>query len=161
MFLCTKYKGALSSARQFAPAGKECVAKNEGITEGTVRMWKGGPLRQMAATKVSSAFIPYAKTINGCSFAGRYVCDGCQEPCTGVSLSNVSKLSSNGHSTWQCDLCKQGRSRVYRSPQEKAAQKAALVARMAAARSLRANVQVHGSVVQNAACMHERQERKI
>jgi hypothetical protein len=106
------------------------------------RAWTGGPLRQFTATKVSSTFAPFAITLNGCNFAGRYVCDGCQQPCTGVSLSNVSRLSRNGHSTWQCDLCKQGRSRVYRSPQEKAAQKAALIARMAAARSVRASVQV-------------------
>jgi hypothetical protein len=51
----------------------------------------------MAATKVSNAFIPFARTINGLSFAGRYVCDGCQEPCTGVSLSDVGKMSGNRH----------------------------------------------------------------
>jgi hypothetical protein len=40
-------------------------SENEANTERVaVRMWKGGPLRQMAATKVSGAFIPYAKTIN-------------------------------------------------------------------------------------------------
>jgi hypothetical protein len=43
-------------------------------------------------------FIPYAKTINGCSFAGRSVCDGCQEPCTGVSLQNDGKMSGKRHS---------------------------------------------------------------
>jgi hypothetical protein len=36
----------------------------------TVRMWDGGPLRGMATTKVTAAFIPYAKTINGRHFAG-------------------------------------------------------------------------------------------
>jgi formylmethanofuran dehydrogenase subunit E len=35
----------------------------------------------------------FAKTTNGCSFAGRYVCDGCQQPCGGVSLLDVGKLS--------------------------------------------------------------------
>jgi hypothetical protein len=45
-----------------------------------LRAWTGGPLRQFTATKVSSAFVPFAITSNGCSFAGRYVCDGCQQP---------------------------------------------------------------------------------
>jgi hypothetical protein len=119
----------------------ECV-EIEQIQIQVLRAWTGGPLRQFTARKVSSTFLPFAITLNGCNFAGRYVCDGCQQPCTGVSLSNVSGLSRNGHSTWQCDLCKQGRSRVYRSPQEKAVQKAALSARMAAARSVRVTVPV-------------------
>ena len=58
----------------------------------------------MAATKVSGAFIPFAKTIDGCSFAGRYICEGCQEPCGGVSLSDVGKLSGKRHFKWLCDL---------------------------------------------------------
>jgi hypothetical protein len=84
-------------------AGKERVnsrndeASPERDGRVTVRMWRGGPLRQMAATKVANAFIPFARTINGLSFAGRYVCDGCQEPCTGVSLSDVGKMSGNRH----------------------------------------------------------------
>ena len=118
-------------------------AETEDVQIQVLRAWTGGPLRQFTATKVSSAFVPFAITLNGCNFAGRYVCDGCQQPCTGVSLSNVSGLSRNGHSTWQCDPCKQGRSRIYRSPQEKASQKAALIARMAAARSVRGTVPVY------------------
>jgi hypothetical protein len=123
-------------------------AETEDVQILVLRAWTGGPLRQFTATKVSSAFVPFARTLNGCNFAGRYVCDACLEPCTGVSLSDVSKTSRNGWSAWQCDLCKQGRSRVYRSPQEKAAQKAALVARMGAARSVRASVQVQPSLQQ-------------
>ena len=110
--------------------------KNEPSTERVtvravraVRMWTGGPLRQMAATKVG-AFIPFAITINGCSFAGRYVCDGCQEPCGGVSLSDVGKLSGKRHSKWLCDLCIRGKQRKTRTPE----QKQAAIDRLAAAR---------------------------
>lgn len=113
-------------------AGKERVnSSNEatGTVVGVVRMWVGGPLRQMATTKVG-AFIPYAKTINCCSFAGRYVCDECQEPCTGVSLSNVGKNGGKRHSRWLCDLCIRGKQRKTRTPE----QKQALIHRLAAAR---------------------------
>ena len=106
--------------------------RNEASTEMAVmavRMWKGGPLRQMAATKVG-AFIPFAITINGCSFAGRYVCDACQEPCGGVSLSDVGKLSGNRHFKWLCDLCIRGKQHKTRSPE----QKQAAIDRLAAAR---------------------------
>jgi hypothetical protein len=105
----------------------------------TVRMWKGGPLRQMAASKVSSAFIPYAKTINGCHFAGRYVCDGCQEPCTGVSLQNDGKLNGKLHSGWLCDLCIRGKERKVLTQ----VQKQALIDRLAAARRDRTTVRIH------------------
>ncbi len=98
-------------------------------------MWKGGPLRQMAATKVG-AFIPFAITINGCSFAGRYVCDACQEPCGGVSLSDVGKLSGKRHSKWLCDLCIKGKQRKTRTPE----QKQAAIDRLAAARRDRAAI---------------------
>ena len=101
----------------------------ERVTVRAVRMWKGGPLRQMAATKVG-AFIPFAKTINGCSFAGRYVCEACQEPCGGVSLSDVGKLSGKRHSKWLCDLCIKGKQRKTRTPE----QKQAAIDRLAAAR---------------------------
>jgi hypothetical protein len=123
--------------------GKECVNKNQPSAEravradgaeiGAVRMWTGGPLRQMAATKVG-AFIPFAITINGCSFAGRYVCDGCQEPCGGVSLSDVGKLSGKRHFKWLCDLCIRGKQRKTRTPE----QKQAAIDRLAAARRDRA-----------------------
>ena len=111
-------------------------SENEANTErATVRMWKGGPLRQMAATKVG-AFIPYARTINGCHFAGRYVCDGCQEPCTGVSLSDVGEMSGNRHSRWLCDLCIRGKQRKTRTPE----QRQAVIDRLAAARRDRTTV---------------------
>jgi hypothetical protein len=120
-------------------AGKARVnsRNNEASTERagrvTVRMWNGGPLRQMAATKVG-AFIPYARTINGCSFAGRYVCDECQEPCGGVSLSDDGKLSGNQHSKWLCDLCIRGIERKPRTLE----QRQAVIDRLAAARRHRA-----------------------
>jgi hypothetical protein len=109
---------------------------NKAIIE--VRTWKGGPLRQIAASRVSNAFIPYAKTINGCSFAGRYVCDGCQEPCAGVSLQNDGKMSGNRHFKWLCDLCIRGKQRKTRTPE----QRQAVIDRLAAARRDRASVQV-------------------
>src|ERR1035437_9241164 len=120
-------------------AGKERVNSTNEATG--VRMWKGGPLRQMAATKVSGAFIPYARTINGCHFAGRYACDGCQEPCGGVSLSDVGKMSGNRHSRWLCDRCRTGKTRQphqTRTPE----QLQAVIDRLAAARRNRTTVQV-------------------
>ena len=107
----------------------------ERVTVRAVRMWKGGPLRQMAATKVG-AFIPFAKTINGCSFAGRYVCEACQEPCGGVSLSDVGKISGKRHFKWLCDLCIRGKQRKTRTPE----QKQAAIDRLAAARRDRAAI---------------------
>jgi hypothetical protein len=129
-------------------AGKERVnlSNNESSTESdvrvTVRMWKGGPLREMAATKVG-AFIPYAKTINGCHFAGRYVCDECQEPCGGISLSDVGKNGGNRHSRWLCDRCRTGKTRQphqTRTPE----QRQAVIDRLAAARRDRTSVRVQG-----------------
>lgn len=96
----------------------------------TVRTWAGGPLRQMAATKVSGAFIPFARTINGCHFAARYVCDECQEPCAGVSLQNDGRLSGNRHSKWLCDLCTRGVQRKTRTLE----QRQVAIDRLAAAR---------------------------
>src|SRR5450631_4512937 len=103
-------------------------------------MWEGGPLRQMAATKVSGAFIPYARTINGCHFAGRYVCDGCQEPCGGISLQNDGKLSGKRHSGWLCDLCIRGVQRKTLTLE----QKQAVIDRLAAARRDRGIVRIQG-----------------
>jgi hypothetical protein len=100
-------------------------------------MWIGGPLRQMAATKVSSTFIPYAKTINGCHFAGRYVCDGCEQPCGGISLSDVGKMSGNRHRGWLCDSCKAGKTRQPRQTRTEE-QRQAVIERLAAARRDRA-----------------------
>jgi hypothetical protein len=119
-------------------AGKERVnSNNDSITK--VRMWRGGPLRQMAATKVG-AYIPYAKTINCCSFAGRYVCDECQEPCKGISLSNVGKNGGNRQSRWLCDLCIRGQQRKPRSLE----QRQAAIDRLTAARRDRATVRIQG-----------------
>jgi hypothetical protein len=106
-----------------------------------VRRWKGGPLRQMAATKVSNAFIPFARTINGLSFAGRYVCDACQEPCTGVSLQNDGKLNGKLHSGWLCDLCIRGKARKVHTSE----QKQAVIHRLAAARRNRTTVRIQGN----------------
>jgi hypothetical protein len=39
------------------------------------------------------------------------VCDGCQQPCTGVSLQNDGKLNGKLHSGWLCDLCIRGKER--------------------------------------------------
>jgi hypothetical protein len=128
----------------------------------TVRTWKGGPLRQMAATKVSSTFIPYAKTISGCHFVGRYVCDGCEQPCGGISLSDVGKMSGNPHRGWLCDLCIRGQERKVHTPE----QKQAVIHRLAAARRDRTTVRVQGkedvemsnAVTANAADVNPAQE---
>jgi hypothetical protein len=112
-------------------------SKNNEATGTIVRMWKGGPLRQMAATKVSGAFIPYARTTNGHHFVGRYICDGCQEPCGGISLSDVGKMSGNRHSKWLCDLCIRGGQRKPRTLE----QRQAVIDRLAAARRNRTTVQ--------------------
>ena len=106
-----------------------------------IRTWKGGPFRQMAATKVSSTFIPFAKTINGHHFVGRYVCDGCEQPCGGISLSDVGKMSGNRPRGWLCDLCMRGKERKTATPE----QKQAVIYRLAAARQHRsATVRVQG-----------------
>ena len=117
-------------------AGKERVNSTNEATE--VRMWEGGPLRQMATSKVGGAFIPYAKTINCCHFAGRYVCDGCQQPCTGGSLQNAGKMSGIRLSGWLCDLCSRGQQRKSRTPE----QRQAAIDRLAAARRDRAIVRI-------------------
>jgi len=101
-----------------------------------LRTWEGGPLRQVATEKVTSAFIPFAKTINGCNFVGKYVCDRCLKPCGGLLLkdaSDVEKIEQKRASLWLCELCIAGRTRKERSPE----QKQALIDRMAAARATR------------------------
>ena len=113
-----------------------------------VRMWKGGPMRQMAATKVSGAFIPFAKTINGCHFAGRYVCDGCEQPCGGISLSDVGKMSGKRHRGWLCDLCIRGQKRKSLSPE----QRQAAIQRLAAARRDRTTVRIQRSEEMSEIC---------
>ena len=108
-----------------------------------VRMWTGGPLRQMASRKVSSTFIPYAKTINNLTFVGRYVCDGCMEPSQGVyRRQNDGQMSNPGHPgrdiDWLCDSCLHGNVRVIRTPEEKEAQRSALASRLTLARQAHA-----------------------
>jgi len=101
-----------------------------------LRTWEGGPLRQMAATKVTAAFIPFAKETNGCSFAGKYVCDRCLKPCGALLLRNASdveKIDRQMASLWLCELCIAGKTRKARSPE----QTQALIARLAAARAAR------------------------
>ena len=104
------------------------------------RMWPGGPLRQMSESKISSTFIPVTP-IENLTFAGRYVCDGCQEPSKGVYRQDDSKTSRNGHSSgvsgWVCDSCRQGKARVTRTPEQREAQKAALAERLTLARQTR------------------------
>ena len=92
-----------------------------------IRMWEGGPLRQMSDVAMSG-FIPYAKTINSCGFAGRYICDGCQEPSRGVRRQNVYKLDGNRPSGWSCDSCIEGRTRKGRSSEARRAAGARLAA---------------------------------
>src|ERR1017187_5763254 len=91
------------------------------VSISNIRTWAGGPLRQMAATKVSGVFIPFAKTISGYHFAGRYVCDGCQQPCGGVRRQNDGRLSGNRPSRWLCDPCFEGRERKTRTLEQKQA----------------------------------------
>jgi len=98
-----------------------------------IRMWQSGPLRQMASSKMSNTFIPCATTINGHTFAGRYVCDGCQAPCSGVRRSDVAKMSRNRHSNvkvgWHCVSCRQGKTRIPRTTEQRraAAQRLTLI----------------------------------
>jgi hypothetical protein len=99
----------------------------------------------MAASRVSNAFIPYAKTINGCSFAARYVCDECQEPCKGISLSNDGKISGNRHFKWLCDLCRAGRARQPRQPRTFEQRQAAIQRLATARRDRAASVQIQGT----------------
>ena len=99
-----------------------------------IRTWAGGPLRQMAATKASRAFIPFKTTIERCSFAGKYVCDRCLEPCSGVLLKDASDVEKNERQMaflWLCQTCIAGGTRKVRSE----SQKQALLARLAMARA--------------------------
>jgi len=62
------------------------------------RMWEGGPLRQVAETPVSPVYRAYVCGGSRCTFAGRYVCDGCMEPAIGVYRQKRSGL-------WVCRGC--------------------------------------------------------
>lgn len=145
--VCVQQKGTrqIGIARRLRAARKERVNSKHEATGTVVRMWAGGPMRQMAATKVSSTFIPYAKTINGCHFAGRYVCDGCEQPCGGISLSDVGKMSGKRHRGWLCDSCKAGKTRQPRQ-ERTLEQRQAVIDRLAAARRDRAaTVRIQGN----------------
>jgi hypothetical protein len=101
-----------------------------------LRTWTGGPLRQMAITKITAAFVPFANELNGCGFTGRYVCDCCLGPCGGVRLRdgrNDGRMSGKWHSAWLCEVCERGGTRKVQSE----AQKQALIDRLAAARAIR------------------------
>ena len=101
------------------------------------RMWLGGPMRQMAALKVSGTFIPVTPVQN-LTFAGRYVCDRCLEPSKGVYRQDDGKASGNRRSSegpeWICDSCLDGKARVACTPEQNQAQKAELACRLALAR---------------------------
>jgi hypothetical protein len=87
------------SVNRFVPT------KVEGIDFFNTRMWDGGPLRQMAATKLSNAFIPYEG--GNLPFAGRYVCDNCLKPCQGVMRQNVGSQGNAVYiDRWLCDQCR-------------------------------------------------------
>lgn len=122
---------------------------NETSTErdarATVRMWKGGPLRKMATTKLSAVFVPFAKSMNGCHFAGRYVCDGCEQPCGGISLSDVGKMSGNRHRGWLCDSCKAGKTRQPRQTRTQEQRQAAIHRLAAARRDRTVTVRIQGN----------------
>ncbi len=64
-----------------------------------LRAWAGGPLRQFSHDS-ASGLIPFARTVEGCAFAGKYVCEVCKTPCPGVMLIN---------NLWQCEACQAGR----------------------------------------------------
>ena len=104
-----------------------------------IRMWPGGPLRQMSESKASSTFIPVTP-VGNLTFAGRYVCDGCQEPSKGVYRQDYSNTSGNrrsgGISGWVCDSCLQGKARVTRTPEQREVRRAALAERLNLAREV-------------------------
>ena len=64
-----------------------------------------------------------------------------EQPCGGISLSDVGKMSGKRHSGWLCDLCIKGKERKVHTPE----QKQAAIDRLAAARRDRAAVRVQGS----------------
>lgn len=89
-----------------------------------LRTWKGGPLRQMAASKVAAAFVPFAKTIEGLDWAGHYVCENCKDAVSGgvrlVDTTKDARLSKIWATAWLCDQCINDPTRGERSAEEKA-----------------------------------------
>jgi hypothetical protein len=59
-----------------------------------IRMWPGGPLREVSSTARNS-WIAHSRY----GFAGRYVCERCREPVAGV-------YSSIHGGDWQCAGCR-------------------------------------------------------
>jgi hypothetical protein len=113
-----------------------------------VRTWPGGPQRQMSDHKVSGTFIPVTPVQNH-TFAGRYVCDGCQQPSVGVYRQDVSQMSKNRLSEqgpdWVCDSCLNGRVRVVRTPEQQEVQRAATASRFALRRQVRPQTRLEES----------------
>ena len=64
-----------------------------------------------------------------------------EQPCGGISLSDVGKMSGKRHSGWLCDLCIKGKERKVHTQ----AQKQAAIDRLAAARRDRTAVRVQRS----------------
>jgi hypothetical protein len=108
-----------------------------------LRTWEGGPLRQMAIEKASNAFIPFAISVEKCNYAGRYVCEGCNQPVNGLSLRSLQNVGKNLENRpfnepsdlqgWICDLCERGGIRKVATE----AQKHAVIDRLAAVRAAR------------------------
>jgi hypothetical protein len=84
----------------------------------------------MEATKISGAFIPFAKEIEGCIFAGRYVCESCHQSVVGLLLKN---------GRWDCEACQSGKVRKVR--QVTPEQRQVMVERLALARQARQKAQ--------------------
>jgi hypothetical protein len=72
------------------------LVRNHLLGLAAVRMWEGGPLRQFSETSISGRTQYQSHWRSG--FAGRYICDECQKPVVGVTLSK-------GSSTWCCADC--------------------------------------------------------
>ena len=63
-------------------------------------MWEGGPLRQFSRTQAKSHYVAYSGPILT-GYAGSYICEGCQGPCSGVYLVRLFGI-------WLCGACKRG-----------------------------------------------------
>jgi hypothetical protein len=67
--------------------------------ESVRRMWEGGPLRQFSSKQAKSHYVGYSTPfLTG--YAGSYICDLCQVPCSGVY--RVLPLEK-----WICGGCKE------------------------------------------------------
>ena len=69
-----------------------------------LRAWNGGPLRQFSENKLTQAWLSYDyKGDEKRRFAGRYICDLCQQPVGGVYEPNY-RLQA-----WACGSCRAAR----------------------------------------------------